>query len=70
MFVRKSKFKFIENELDEALVELDIMHLLLNQAAKELTETRKASAKKRHPSTSKKPAEKKPVAKRKVVKEL
>lgn len=64
MLVSKRKYRFIENELDEALVELEIMTLLLNKAAEELTETRKASAKKRHPSTSAKPVAKKTVAKK------
>ena len=68
MLVSKRKFKFIENELDEALAELDIMHLLLNQAARELTDVRKASAKKRHPSTSAKPVAKMTTTKKAVKK--
>ncbi len=59
MFVRKSKFDFIQNELDEALAELDVMQLLIHQATKELTEARKAKAKERHPSSPKKTTTKK-----------
>jgi len=59
VFVRKSKFDFIQNELDEALAELDVMQLLIHQATKELTEVRKAKAKERHPSSPKKTTTKK-----------
>lgn len=64
MFVSKRKYEFIENELDEALVEIEVLSLLLNEVSKELTSARKASAKKRHPSTSAKPVAKKTVAKK------
>lgn len=59
MFVRKSTFKYIQNELDELYTELDTMQLLLRQATKELTEVRKAKAKERHPSSPKKTTTKK-----------
>lgn len=68
MLVSKRKYRFIEDQLDEALVELEIMTLLLNKAAEELTEARKASAKKRHPSTSTKPVAKKTTTKKAVKK--
>jgi hypothetical protein len=58
MFVRSSKYKQLEQQLDEAMFLLDVTTELLYDANKENT-------KKRHPSTSKKP-----VAKRKAVKEL
>ena len=58
MFVRSSKYKRLEQELDEVCFLLDMTTALLN-------DLKKQEAKKRHPSTSKKP-----VAKRKVVKEL
>jgi hypothetical protein len=59
MFVRKSKLDFIQNELDEANAELDVMELLIHQMGKELAETRKAKAKERHPSSPKKTTTKK-----------
>lgn len=59
MFVRKSKFNFIQNELDEANAELDVMELLIHQARIELKEARIAKAKDRHPSSSKKTTTKK-----------
>jgi hypothetical protein len=58
MFVRKSKYKELLFELDELVFLLDMTTALLN-------DLKKQEAKKRHPSTSKKP-----VAKRKAVKEL
>jgi hypothetical protein len=58
MFVRKSKYNRLLLELDEVVFLLDITTAMLN-------DLKKQEAKKRHPSTSKKP-----VAKRKVVKEL
>lgn len=58
MFVRKSKYKELLLELDEVVFLLDITTAMLN-------DLKKQEAKKRHPSTSKKPT-----AKRKVVKEL
>ena len=59
MFVRKSKFDFIQNELDEALTELAVMELLIHKWRSEVTETRKAKAKERHPSSPKKTTTKK-----------
>lgn len=58
MFVRLSKYNRLEQQLDETMFLLEITTEMLHDLSKE-------SAKKRHPSTSKKPA-----AKRKVVKEL
>jgi|LakMenEpi03Aug12_release.lakeMendotaPanAssembly.Ray.scaffolds.fasta_scaffold3102586_2 hypothetical protein len=58
MFVRKSKY-------NELLLELDEVTFLLEITTKMLSDLNKQEAKKRHPS-----APKKPVAKRKAVKEL
>jgi hypothetical protein len=58
MFVRKNKYKQLEQQLDETMFLLEITTAMLNDLSEE-------SAKKRHPSTSKKPT-----TKRKVVKEL
>lgn len=58
MFVRSSKYKQLERQLDETMFLLEVTTEILHDLSKE-------SAKNRHPSTSKKP-----VAKRKAVKEL
>jgi len=58
MFVRSSKYKQLERHLDETMFLLEVTTEILNDLSKQ-------EAKKRHPSTSKKP-----VAKRKAVKEL
>jgi hypothetical protein len=58
MFVRSSKYKQLEQQLDEVMFLLEVTTELLYDINKE-------NAKKRHPSKSKKP-----VAKRKEVKEL
>ena len=59
MFVRKSTFNKLVEELDETESELILLELLLSQATKELAEVRLASAKKRHPASPKKTTTKK-----------
>ena len=59
MFVRKSKYEFLQYELDEANAEIDVMQLLIHQMGKEIAEARKAKAKERHPSSPKKTTTKK-----------
>ena len=59
MFVRKSKFNFIQNELEEAHAELAVMELLIHKWRTEITEARKAKAKDRHPSSPKNTTKKK-----------
>ena len=59
MFVRKSKFNFIKNELEEAYAELAVMELLIHKWRTESIEARKAQAKDRHPSSPKNTTKKK-----------
>lgn len=59
MFVRRSTFNKLVEELDETESELILLELLLQQATKELAEVRLASAKKRHPASPKKTTKKK-----------
>lgn len=64
MFVRKSKFDFIQNELDEANAELAVMELLIHKWRTEVTETRKTKAKERHPASINKTTTKKATTKK------
>jgi hypothetical protein len=59
VFVRRSVFNKLVEELDEAAAEILLLELLLSQATKELAEVRLASAKKRHPASPKKTTTKK-----------